>query len=176
MRIRAFAVSLAAHLALLMGALLLVHAWRHAEEPGLVVQAPLGGVFVREEAPGTEQVKNAEAPKPAPAGRAATVPAMPSPPSVGGSAEAPGSQNATPIGKIIPIYPPLSRKLGEEGEAAFWLDIRADGSVAEAKLDRSSGFERLDQAALKALRAARFENPQSIPAKKRFQVEFRLSR
>jgi protein TonB len=47
-----------------------------------------------------------------------------------------------------PPYPMSSRRVGEEG--ALFLDVLvgADGHVTDAKVSQSSGFERLDQAAM----------------------------
>ena len=48
-----------------------------------------------------------------------------------------------------PAYPTMSRRLGEEGQVILLLTVDANGRVSEAKVDKSSGFERLDAAALK---------------------------
>ncbi len=144
------------------------------------VAAPLGQVFVQEaslhrtEKEHVSQEKALELPGemlPEVAPRADT------------SAEAPESfgvpgGEAEPLGQIQPEYPPLSRRLGEEGEAVFVLTIRQDGFVEKAELEKSSGFGRLDQAARNALMAAQFRSPpagqQASPTLKRFRVEFRL--
>ncbi|MBS0382217.1 MAG: energy transducer TonB [Proteobacteria bacterium] len=47
-----------------------------------------------------------------------------------------------------PPYPPLSRRLGEEGTVELKLAIGTDGRVQSADLVKSSGSERLDEAAL----------------------------
>ncbi len=47
-----------------------------------------------------------------------------------------------------PDYPTMSRRLGEEGQVILLLTVDENGSVTEAKVDKSSGFERLDAAAL----------------------------
>jgi periplasmic protein TonB len=47
-----------------------------------------------------------------------------------------------------PEYPPTSRRLGEQGSLIMQVLIDADGRVVDSKLLQSSGFERLDQAAL----------------------------
>jgi protein TonB len=47
-----------------------------------------------------------------------------------------------------PPYPISSRHLAEEGALLLDILVGADGQVHEAKVSRSSGFERLDQAAL----------------------------
>jgi protein TonB len=46
-----------------------------------------------------------------------------------------------------PPYPPLSRRLGEEGIVQLKVSVGADGKVASAIIEKSSGSERLDAAA-----------------------------
>ncbi|MDN5871713.1 MAG: energy transducer TonB [Nitrococcus sp.] len=55
-----------------------------------------------------------------------------------------------------PVYPLRSRSLGEEGQVLLRVHITADGSVDQIEVERSSGYERLDQAALEAVRDWRF--------------------
>jgi protein TonB len=53
----------------------------------------------------------------------------------------------------IPEYPPLSRRLGEQGTLRLNVVIAADGTVAEAKIETSSGHQRLDEAAVQWVKA-----------------------
>ncbi len=46
-----------------------------------------------------------------------------------------------------PPYPPLSRRLGEEGVVGLRIRIADDGRVSDVEIARSSGVERLDDAA-----------------------------
>lgn len=55
-----------------------------------------------------------------------------------------------------PDYPPESRRRGEEGVVRLALRIGIDGRVEGAEVSVSSGFPRLDQAALEAARRWRF--------------------
>ncbi len=55
-----------------------------------------------------------------------------------------------------PGYPQLSRRLGEEGQVMVRAQVSADGKVLSVELKQSSGFERLDEAALKAVAKYRF--------------------
>lgn len=55
-----------------------------------------------------------------------------------------------------PSYPQLSRRLGEEGQVLVRVQVSADGKVLSVELKQSSGFERLDEAALKAVAKYRF--------------------
>jgi len=71
-----------------------------------------------------------------------------------------------PVAKILPTsavslgvthttppYPPLSRRLGEQGKVALRILIAADGHIADVEIAASSGVERLDQAARDWVRA-----------------------
>ena len=59
--------------------------------------------------------------------------------------------------RFQPDYPPTSRRLGEEGSVVLEVLVGPDGAVKDGKIKSSSGFPRLDEAALKhALRAWRF--------------------
>ena len=56
-----------------------------------------------------------------------------------------------------PDYPSYSQKLGEEGRVQLLVFVLPNGRVGEAKVAVSSGFKRLDEAALReALRSWRF--------------------
>lgn len=55
-----------------------------------------------------------------------------------------------------PAYPPLSRRLGEQGEVLLDVYILPDGAVGEIKLKASSGYARLDAAASEAVRRWRY--------------------
>lgn len=58
---------------------------------------------------------------------------------------------------VEPDYPPQSKRLGEEGATVLRLYILEDGRVGDAQIATSSGFPRLDEAALRhAKRAWRF--------------------
>ena len=72
------------------------------------------------------------------------------------SAPPPRAVAATPIGQgkgfpnVDDYYPDASRRLGEEGLSVVDICVGPDGKLTEQpKLGKSSGHERLDQAALK---------------------------
>lgn len=46
-----------------------------------------------------------------------------------------------------PLYPPLSRRLGEEGKVLLRVRVSAQGEALAVEINRSSGFARLDEAA-----------------------------
>jgi protein TonB len=47
-----------------------------------------------------------------------------------------------------PAYPPLSKRLGEQGKVLVRVLIELDGKANKAEIKQSSGFDRLDQSAL----------------------------
>ena len=50
-----------------------------------------------------------------------------------------------------PEYPAASRRAGEEGETRVSVCVDTDGRMSNVKIVKSSGFERLDDQAIKAL-------------------------
>ena len=99
--------------------------------------------------PITAQV--AAAPSPAPATPPAAPPAPPAP-----KVELPRS-DADHLNNPVPPYPPVSKRLGEEGTSVVRIYVGADGLPQKAELRTSSGFERLDAAALAAVMKWRFK-------------------
>ena len=57
----------------------------------------------------------------------------------------------------VPPYPIQSRRLREEGAVLLAVEISASGSVMAIQVIQSSGFTRLDTAALDAVRGWRFK-------------------
>ena len=84
---------------------------------------------------------------PAPAAEAPAGPAAPSAPPAAPSVQLPSS-NADYLQNPKPAYPALSKRLGEQGKVVVQVLIGADGTPQKAELRQSSGYERLDQAAL----------------------------
>jgi protein TonB len=58
------------------------------------------------------------------------------------------SSDADYLNNPKPPYPPISKRMGEQGEVLIRTLIGADGTAKEASILRSSGFDRLDQTAL----------------------------
>ena len=54
-------------------------------------------------------------------------------------------------------YPKASLMNEEQGTVVLSLLINTDGSVADSKVDKSSGFKGLDKAAQKSLSACKFK-------------------
>lgn len=55
-----------------------------------------------------------------------------------------------------PAYPPLSRRMGEQGRVQLRVYVEPDGSASRVEIKTGSGFERLDNAALIAVRKWHF--------------------
>lgn len=58
------------------------------------------------------------------------------------------SSDAAYLHNPKPAYPILSRKMGEQGKVQVRVLIGVDGTALKAEIGQSSGFDRLDQAAL----------------------------
>ncbi|TXI18981.1 MAG: energy transducer TonB [Ottowia sp.] len=86
------------------------------------------------------------APAPAPAAPP-TPPAPPAPPAV-----VQPSSNAAYLNNPKPAYPAMSKRLGESGRVVVRVLIGPDGRAQQAHIQRSSGYERLDQVALETAR------------------------
>lgn len=56
-----------------------------------------------------------------------------------------------------PVYPQLSRKLREQGTVVLELTVLINGTVADVIVLQSSGYPRLDQAALSAVQHWRYQ-------------------
>jgi protein TonB len=67
---------------------------------------------------------------------------------------------ASYLANPAPRYPSMSKRLNETGSVLLRVLVKADGKAADVKLKKSSGFSRLDDAAMSAVRDWRF-----LPAK-----------
>ena len=75
-------------------------------------------------------------------------PAPPAPPRI----QLPDS-NADYLNNKPPAYPPLSKRLGEQGKVMVRVFIDTEGNATQAEVRTSSGYDRLDQTALKTVLA-----------------------
>lgn len=92
------------------------------------------------------------APSPAPAPAIPPAPPVPpAPPQI----ELP-STNADYLQNPQPRYPPISRRLGEQGQVMLRVLITPDGRARQVEVRRSSGYERLDRVAQETVRDWRF--------------------
>ncbi|TAK63807.1 MAG: energy transducer TonB [Methylobacter sp.] len=69
--------------------------------------------------------------------------------------------NAAYLNNPAPKYPSVSRRLGEEGLVLLNVQVTADGAAGSVELQTGSGSDRLDEAALEAVKKWRF-----VPAKR----------
>ncbi|MBS1186073.1 MAG: hypothetical protein H6R04_91 [Burkholderiaceae bacterium] len=60
-----------------------------------------------------------------------------------------------------PVYPSVSRRMGEQGRVLLSVYILPDGSVGEIRLKQSCGHPRLDESAMTAVRRWRY-----VPARR----------
>lgn len=119
-----------------------------APSPAPAPQAPLGVAEPQPPAPPlTAPVAAAPAPAPAPAPATAAAAAA--------AVELP-STDADYLHNPKPPYPPISRRLREQGKVLLRVQISAQGTALDAQVRQSSGYERLDRAALAAVRQWRF--------------------
>jgi len=106
----------------------------------------------------TDYVEPPPPPEPAPRIEAPAIPpAPPAPP-------APLPAGPVTLGEELsvacperraPDYPAISRRLGEEGTVVLRVELDQAGSVVHAEVKASSGFARLDEAALTAVKTWR---------------------
>lgn len=66
------------------------------------------------------------------------------------------SSDAAYLNNPRPSYPALSRRLGEQGKVVVRVLIGVDGKAQQAEIRSSSGYDRLDQAALATVRSWRY--------------------
>lgn len=114
---------------------------RKVEKPQpqqIVAQAPIVSP-AEPVAPPPPPIAVAEAPPPRPAGPVTLS----------------GELSVTCTERQPPAYPPLSRRLGEEGKVVLRVELDEQGAVSAARVATGSGFARLDEAALAAVKTWR---------------------
>lgn len=126
----------------------------------------------------------APAPAPAPNPAPAAAPAEPAPAITAVPAPAPSGPRRLPdsaLGFVAPpqvVYPRASRRLRETGRVLVRVLIDTQGLPARLQVEKSSGHPLLDDAALDALRRARFkpwiENGQPQPGWALIPIDFQL--
>lgn len=121
----------------------------------VVPQTPPPVLAAAPEAP-SAQAAFAVAPQPPAEPKVEAKPAAPAPaPLSGARFDADYLQNPKPV------YPPMSRRLGEEGKVILRVRVSAAGTAQEVEIKQGSGFSRLDAAARDAVSRWRF-----VPAKR----------
>ncbi len=69
--------------------------------------------------------------------------------------------DANHLNNPAPVYPAQSKRLNETGTVILEVLVLADGSAGDVRLKTSSGFKRLDEAAVRAVKNWHF-----VPAKR----------
>lgn len=105
--------------------------------------APAAPVGVVEPQPAAKPVEAPVAAAPAPA--APPAPAIVQP-----------SSDASHLNNPKPVYPAVSKRLGEQGKIVLRVLIGADGIPQKVEIKQSSGFERLDRQAVDTVTRWRF--------------------
>nr|WP_306878076.1 energy transducer TonB [Variovorax boronicumulans] len=88
---------------------------------------------------------------PTPPAPPALPPAPPAPPAV----QLPSS-NADYLQNPKAVYPAMSKRLGEQGKVIVKVLVGVDGLPKSAEVKKSSGFDRLDEAAIEYIMKCRF--------------------
>ena len=91
---------------------------------------------------------------------------------------APKSDTRRPLSQ--PEYPPSSRRAGEAGTVILEVYVLENGRVGEARVKQSSGFPRLDEAAVREVKRSwrlvpGTENGKPVPMWGQFAVTFKLT-
>lgn len=77
-----------------------------------------------------------------------------------------------------PPYPPLSRRLGEQGKVILNVYVNKDGTTQNISIFKSSGFSRLDDSALNTVKNWRFiaakQGEQLVPSQVQVPINFIL--
>ena len=83
-----------------------------------------------------------------------------------------------PKRNIRPDYPKGARQRGEQGDVILEIRVNAEGTVDDVKVATSSGFAELDEAAVKAAKAAKFSPARSghdpVASTARLKLQFKL--
>ncbi len=68
----------------------------------------------------------------------------------------PASFDAANLNNPSPVYPPMSRRLEEQGTVVLKVLVGVDGKAQNVAIKNSSGFDRLDNAAVETVKNWRF--------------------
>lgn len=116
---------------------------------------PLPVLTTAREEPGATAAPAASMPSVAPPIDAMPTPAAP-PPVPSPEPVVAARYDADYLSNPKPAYPPLSQRLGEQGTVVLKVRVEPDGRAGEVQLEQSSGFARLDKAAVDAVRRWHF--------------------
>jgi len=86
----------------------------------------------------------------------------------------PVSPKLAVVHRVDPAYPTSSERAGEEGTVLVEVQVDANGRAIDVHVARSSGFDALDTAAVRAVKQWRFNHPLTMITV-RVPVTFKLS-
>jgi periplasmic protein TonB len=118
------------------------------------VAAPLP-MAITDPTPAPNAPTGSVAPQPAPAPIAAPVATAPAAPPAPPAVQLPSS-DADYLQNPKPAYPAISRRMNEQGRTTVRVLIGTDGLPQRAEIGKSSGFARLDDAAMATVMRWRF--------------------
>ncbi|MBU6374923.1 MAG: TonB family protein [Bdellovibrionales bacterium] len=91
----------------------------------------------------------------------------------GGGTSRPSGSLVVPSGS--PQYPWISRKTGEQGKVTVGFKLGDNGQATEISIIETSGYSRLDRAAMDFLQETKLTATQPIPAGEPLKLEFIFS-
>jgi len=110
--------------------------------------------------------------------KAAPQPPVIAPPAPSGPVNV-GDLSSKMVKLVAPRYPVESRRRKEQGTVYLLVMLGTDGAVADLRVARSSGHERLDKAALDAVRKWRWSptirNGEAVPVQGTVDIPFILT-
>ena len=141
------------------------------ETPPPFVPPPEIDIAIAPDAPPTKAIQQTTTVKPPPAPIAKPAPA-PVP------RTAPRSDRRRPLTQ--PEYPPSSRRAGEAGTVVLEVLVLENGRVGDVRVKKSSGFPRLDEAAMREVKRSwrlvpGTENGKPVKMWGQFAVTFKLT-
>ncbi|MEO8308220.1 MAG: energy transducer TonB [Pseudomonadota bacterium] len=138
------------------------------EMPPVEVPPPVVDIQITPDAPPSTAIVNVTD-RPVP-------PKPPPPPATPGTSLKLNAKSSQP--NVDEYYPPTSTRLGEEGTAKVKVCVGVNGKVTTATLADTSGFDRLDEAALKVAKLYRFnpatEGGKPVEACAALPIKFKL--
>ncbi len=145
------------------------------EQPPPYVPPPEVSVEVPVETSTSTAISNVTTQRPV-----ATPPPAPPKPPEHQAVRTPPSMQGRGANAPKPEYPPASRRAGEAGTVILKAFVKEDGRCTQVEVVKSSGFEKLDEAAVKEVqRSWRFvpgkEDGKPVPMWHTFAVTFKLT-
>ena len=125
------------------------------QAPTVATSPPPLPVAINDPTPAVNAPAGSMAPQPAPAPIAAPVAVAPPAPAAPPAVQLPSS-DADYLQNPKPAYPAISKRMNEQGKTTVRVLIGTDGQPQRAEIGKSSGFSRLDNAALAMVSRWRF--------------------